>query len=106
MVSFDHMLGAFLMASNAGEALAISDAHPDRIHAVLTDAVMPGMSGPKLAHAVKERRADVRVILTSGYTVDALREEGIADIDNYLQKPYDLATLARTIRESLDAPAT
>src|SRR5204863_2349545 len=42
-----------LMASNAGEALAISDAHPDRIHAVLTDAVMPGMSGPKLAHAVK-----------------------------------------------------
>jgi two-component system cell cycle sensor histidine kinase/response regulator CckA len=90
-----------LAASNGGEALALCDRHAGPIALLVTDVVMPGMSGRALADAVVERRPDTRVLFTSGYSDDMLGHLGIEQGVAYLQKPYDESDLARKAREAL-----
>ena len=92
-----------LEAPNGGEALAIAARHPGPIHLLLTDVVMPGLSGRQLADQLARGRPDTKVLYTSGYTNDAVVRHGVLESGiAYLQKPFTLDGLARKVREVLD----
>lgn len=80
------------------EALGIFDAHPDHVHLLLTDVIMPGMTGPQLARQLLQRRPDLHVVYMSGYPSDELMDREAA----FLPKPFNPASLARIIRKELD----
>jgi DNA-binding NtrC family response regulator len=95
---------AVLDARNAGEALLLSEEHPGRIHLLLSDVVLPKMSGPALARRLALSRPDMRVLCMSGYTDDAAVRHGVIDAElAYLQKPITVETLTRKVRSVLDA---
>lgn len=78
----------------------------ERVHLLLTDVVMPGMSGPELAVKAGAVRPDLRVVYTTGYAPDVVARQGILRPDvEFLAKPYTLEELATRIRAALDAPA-
>ena len=85
-------------------ALALVKSHPGPIHLLLTDVVMPGMSGRELADRLTARRPEVRVLFMSGYTDDAVVRHGMLEPGlAYLQKPFCPDVLAEKVREVLDA---
>src|SRR5258706_1630967 len=91
-------------AMNAGEALLLCEKHSDPIHLLLTDVVMPQMSGPELARRLVAIRPTMRVLCMSGYTDDAAVRHGVVAAHfAYLQKPINVESLTRKVREVLDA---
>lgn len=93
-----------LVAASGREALAITGSHPNAIQLVITDVVMPQMSGRELAGKLKAQRPDIQVLFISGYTDQAItRNGGLESGANFLQKPFTPATLMRKVREILDA---
>jgi two-component system cell cycle sensor histidine kinase/response regulator CckA len=93
-----------LPASHGEEALAISQ-EPGDIQLMITDVVMPQMSGRELAERIMSVRPSLRVLFMSGYTDDAIVRHGLLDEKlNYIQKPFDSATVARKVRDVLDSP--
>ena len=95
-----------LQASNGDEALQILREHRGPIHLLLSDVVMPSMSGPELARLVQLKQPGIRVLYASGYTDDAIVRHGVLDPGvAFLQKPFTPTALLRKIRELLDAPA-
>ena len=94
-----------LVASSAVEALAIGERHPEPIHLLLTDIVMPGMNGRELANQLAVVRPGIRVIFTSGYANELIAQHNLLDPSLvYISKPFSAETLAGTVREVLDAP--
>jgi two-component system cell cycle sensor histidine kinase/response regulator CckA len=94
-----------LQARHGVEALQVCERHPSAVHLLLTDVVMPLMSGRKLAEEVRTSRPDIRVLYMSGYTDDAVVLHGVLAADiAFLQKPFTAERLARLVREVLDAP--
>ena len=92
-----------LQAANGGDALALLAGHPDPVHLVFTDVVMPGMNGRELAARLATLRPAIRVLYTSGYTEDAILRHGVLDDPGrFLSKPYTPSVLRRRIREALD----
>jgi PAS domain S-box-containing protein len=93
-----------LEAANAEEGRRVWDAHRDQVDLLLTDVVLPGRSGPVLARELRQERADLRVLFTSGYSETMIVQRGVLEPDTpYLQKPFAPATLARKVRTILDA---
>ena len=93
-----------LEASNGGEAMLLCEAHPRPIHLLISDVVMPHMSGPELARRLAQARPEMKVLCMSGYADDSVVRHGVVDSDiAYLQKPITLETLTRKVREVLDA---
>jgi two-component system cell cycle sensor histidine kinase/response regulator CckA len=93
-------------ARNAGEALLHSEEHPATIHLLLTDVVMPQVSGPALAKRLTGARPDMKVLCMSGYTDDSIVRHGVlAARFAYLQKPITPETLTAKVREVLDDEA-
>jgi CheY-like chemotaxis protein len=93
-----------LAASNGEEALAISQDLKLDIKLIMTDVVMPQMSGRDLAEGVTALRPGLPVLFMSGYTDDAIVRHGLLDEKlEFLQKPFDSAALARKVREVLDS---
>ncbi len=93
-----------LAASGPEEALQIAATHEGTIHLLLSDVVMPGMSGRQLWSALHGVRPDLKCLFMSGYTSDHIAHEGVLDAGlNFLQKPFTLEALARKVRETLDA---
>jgi len=93
-----------LQASDAEAALEIAQRHPGRLDMLLTDVVMPGLSGPELARRLMASRPRLRVLYVSGYPDEAMASQGLLDPDaSFLQKPFTPETLARRVREILDA---
>jgi CheY-like chemotaxis protein len=92
-----------LVVRNAEEALALVEKHPGRIDLLLTDVVMPGLSGPQLADRLTARRPETRVVFMSGYPEAQDPALGFSlNGRSYLQKPFALADLAEKIRLALD----
>jgi len=95
-----------LVASNGDEALTYFRRAVTPVHLLLTDVVMPGMSGPTLVGHVREEAGRTSILYTSGYADDALVNEGARDERiHFLAKPYTGTTLLRKIREVLDNKA-
>ncbi len=91
-----------LVAASGEEALTLSDAYKGPIDLLLTDVVMPGLDGKKMAEELCSRRQGVKVIFMSGYTDDAIAHHGILDSGVVLiQKPLTPGSLATKIREVL-----
>jgi CheY-like chemotaxis protein len=93
-----------LEATDVADALGRCERHNGTIDLLLTDVVMPEMSGPELAKHVTQMRPSVKVLCMSGYTDDAMVRHGaISACGAYLQKPITPDKLARKVREVLDA---
>ena len=92
-----------LVAVDGNDALRILDEHGSAIHIMVTDVVMPGMSGLKLATLLRKRISNLRVLYVSGYPDDAAVRHGLLQEDvDFLQKPYTPLVLAKKVREILD----
>ena len=95
-----------LEARRGEEALTICQRHPAAIHMVVTDVVMPGMSGPELVERLGALRPEIKVLYTSGYPGEAIAHRGLLDQGiTFLQKPFAVAELARKVREALEGEA-
>ena len=92
-----------LAAGHPQEAMSLSDEHTGDVHLLLTDVVMPGMSGKDLAEQLIIARPRMQVLYISGYTDDAIVHHGVLDGGIHLiQKPFSPSTLARKVRNMLD----
>jgi PAS domain S-box-containing protein len=95
-----------LEARQGAEALEISGRHPGPVHLMVTDVVMPEMSGRELAQRLARLRPDMRVLYMSGYTDDAIVRHGVLDEGMaFIAKPFTPNALAAKVRAVLDAPA-
>ena len=90
-----------LEAQTVGDAILLGEQHPDSIHLLLTDVVMPLMSGPELAARLLALRPAMRVLLVSGYAGDELAHHGAVDAA-FLQKPFTPESLIHAVRDALD----
>ncbi|HWD00290.1 MAG TPA: PAS domain S-box protein [Candidatus Sulfopaludibacter sp.] len=91
-----------LVAASGAEALEISAAHSGRIALLLTDVVMPNMSGRQMADLLVQTRPDIKVIYLSGYTENTVIHHGVLDAGiEFLPKPFSREVLAKKIREVL-----
>jgi two-component system cell cycle sensor histidine kinase/response regulator CckA len=91
-----------LEAENGQSGLAVAAAHDGIIELVITDVVMPGMSGRELADQLVAIRPEVKVLYLSGYTEDTIVSEGTIESGKaFLQKPFTLQGLSRKVREVL-----
>jgi CheY-like chemotaxis protein len=89
-----------LEAHSGPEALDLLSVDGSAVQLVLTDVIMPGMSGPQLAAELLARRPDLRIVFMSGYPADQLNQSDIA----FLPKPFNPSSLSRMIRKELDRP--
>jgi two-component system cell cycle sensor histidine kinase/response regulator CckA len=92
-----------LTAANGSEGLDVCQSFPEKIDLILTDVVMPQMSGRELAEKARTLRPETQVLYMSGFTDDAVLRHGvIADDLCFVQKPFSPDGLARKVREILD----
>jgi len=90
-------------ARNGAEAIAVAQKYGERIDLLLTDVVMPGMSGRELATQLVLHHPEMQVLFMSGYTDDAIGKHGVLDEGvSFIGKPYTPSALARKVREVLD----
>jgi len=95
-----------LKAHTPEEALQVANGHP-AIHLLVTDVVMPGDTGPRLAQTLMAKRPGLRVIYMSGVTDDVVVRSGTLRPDaTFLQKPFTLAELEQAVRVLLEAPSS
>jgi signal transduction histidine kinase/ActR/RegA family two-component response regulator len=92
-----------LEARNGLDALTVSKSHAAIVHMVVTDVVMPQMSGGQLAKELETLRPDTRLLFVSGYAGQTVLDHKVVDVENnFLQKPFTLKQLAGKIRVALD----
>ncbi|MFC1836758.1 PAS domain S-box protein, partial [Thermodesulfobacteriota bacterium] len=94
-----------LAASNPGAAFRVSAEHEGPIHLLLADVILPQMDGKSLYKNLSLERGEMRVLYVSGYTEDFVFHHGVLDSGvNFLPKPFTVASLAKKVREVMDAP--
>ena len=91
-----------LAASGPNQALQLAEAHPGVIHLLLTDVIMPDMSGRDLWRRLSALRPDLKCLFMSGYTANVIAHHGVLDEGvHFLQKPFSREALAAKVREAL-----
>jgi PAS domain S-box-containing protein len=92
-----------LEAPHGGAALLLCERHDGPLHLMLTDVVMPEMSGRELMQRLSPIRPEMRVLFMSGYTEHAIVYHGVVEAEtHFIQKPFTPEALARKVREVLD----
>ncbi|MBJ6724127.1 response regulator [Geomonas sp. Red875] len=92
-----------IRASNGQEAVLKFAAHQDRIRLILMDIIMPVMNGKEASERILQINPEVKVLFTSGYTADVIKNRGdLQEGDNLLRKPVKASDLLTRIRETLD----
>ena len=92
-----------IAAQNSEDAVRLAGRHDSEIHLLLTDVVMPGMSGHDLASHLTALHPNLRVLYTSGYTYNVIAENGTLEEGlSFMQKPFTPRALAQKVRETLD----
>jgi two-component system cell cycle sensor histidine kinase/response regulator CckA len=91
-----------LEARHGVDALRVAERHPDDIHLMVTDVVMPHMSGRELADRLRIVRPKTKILFMSGYTDHVLVHRDLAPGVAFLQKPFTPDTFARKVRSVLD----
>ena len=92
-----------LAAENGKAAIWLAERQDRLIHLLLTDVVMPGMSGRELANHLAAKRPDMKVLYMSGYTSDAIAQHGVLESGiSFIEKPFSQDALMRKLREVLD----
>ena len=95
-----------LAAADGAEALALAARHKGKINLLVSDVVMPGLSGPQLYEELKRDRPDLRVLFTSAYLADHVSRHGTVALEGrFLLKPFTMSDLARKVRDVMDASA-
>jgi PAS domain S-box-containing protein len=90
-------------AEDSAEAVRLAGRHGSEIHLLLTDVVMPGMSGHDLAKHLTALYPELRVLYMSGYTYNVMGENGALEEEHsFLQKPFTPRALSQRVRETLD----
>lgn len=93
-----------LVASSGGEALLLAETNSYQFDMLVTDVIMPGMSGGELAARMRTIRPDLKVLFVSGYTDDVVVRHGVLEGDvEFLQKPFTADSLLRKVRDVLTA---
>jgi CheY-like chemotaxis protein len=93
-----------LQAGEGSEALELARAHEGPLHLLLTDVVMPGMSGRELGQRMRKERPETRLLYMSAYTEDEVILRGIRVAEvNFLSKPFSLDGLESAVRDALSA---
>jgi two-component system cell cycle sensor histidine kinase/response regulator CckA len=100
------LLGYRVLAAHDGEsAERICREHEESIDLLLSDVVMPGMNGKELSVKLTSLLPRMRVLFMSGYSENVIAHRGVIDPGvPFVQKPFSVSSLARKIREVLDAP--
>jgi YesN/AraC family two-component response regulator len=95
-----------LEAKYGEQAIATAREHRGQLDLLVTDVVMPGMSGRQLVERLRPETPALRVLFISGYTDDSVMRNGIVDGGaSFLQKPFSPLALSRKVREVLDGGA-
>ncbi|HET6144352.1 MAG TPA: ATP-binding protein [Candidatus Acidoferrales bacterium] len=95
-----------LVAPSGADALHLAEKHVGRLDLLLTDVVMPSMTGPELVQHFSSRFPFIRTLYMSGYTDDAIEKHGVRGAAaRVLQKPFTHDMLARSVREALGPSA-
>jgi two-component system cell cycle sensor histidine kinase/response regulator CckA len=95
-----------LEAKDGVEAMQVAEKHASVIHLLVTDVVMPNMSGGELAKRIQPVRPEMKFLFVSGYAGKTVLDHKVVDLEtNFLQKPYTLKQLSHKIRAAL-GPAT
>jgi len=101
----EHMGYAVLLAESPAEAVEICS-QERQIDLVISDVVMPGMSGREAVDRILALRPGVRVLYMSGYSPETVREKGVdGSAPNFIQKPFDINALNDKIKAALGEPA-
>ncbi|HKU19704.1 MAG TPA: response regulator, partial [Terriglobales bacterium] len=96
-----------LAAANGPAALELAASCGREIHILVSDVVMPKMSGSELGQQLLARHPGLKVLYVSGYAENTIMQHGLAELGNrFLHKPFTLKALAAKIREVLDAQGT
>lgn len=98
-------LGYTLLQAPDGEkGIRIAESHGGKIDLIITDVVMPNLSGPEMIDRLRISLGYIPHLYVSGFTMDKLKEHGADDSgQNLIRKPYSRENLARRIRAALDS---
>ncbi len=92
-----------LSAGTPTEALRLFDESKGKVHLLITDVVMPEMTGRELAEKLSSRNPQLKILFMSGYTANVIAHQGVLDEGiSFLQKPFSLATLSIRVREAME----
>jgi len=97
-------LGYTVLAANSpNEAIKLAGQYAGKIHLLVTDVVMPEMSGRDILKRLSDPRPGIKCLFMSGYTANVIAHRGILDEGvNFLQKPFFMNDLAAKVREALE----
>lgn len=99
-----NQMGYTVLAANTpAEAIRLARAHPEEIHLLSTDVVMPEMNGRELAERIGELKPGIKCLFMSGYTANVIAHRGVLGEDvHFIQKPFTANSRATKVREAID----